>query len=516
MEDGLRKLDTMAHCAYYVPQGTHCTEEAALDYIAPIVMALTVALVVALVMRGRGDASGGADTAVTRERLRAAEQQNAELKTQLARAEEEAELQRAEREKAVHAALTQVGEWREKCSNLQTTLTKEQETSAEKLALLNEAQQQLSNTFKALAGSALETNRESFLQLAKDQFDKLQQAAQGDLTRRQQAIGELVKPLHENLTKVTGKIESIEKDRTTAFATLDEQLKNLALVQKGLESETRNLISALRQPAARGRWGEIQLKNVVKMAGMLEHCDFDQQDSVQTDDGRLRPDMVVRLPGGKNIVVDSKVALDAYLSAHQEPDESRRQEHLARHAVQVRKHMDNLGAQSYWKHLDPSPEFVVLFLPGEPFFSAALEQDPSLIERGVGKNVIVATPTTLIALLRAVAYGWQQDKLSRNAQEISNLGRELYDRVRIFVEKFAKLGRHLNTATNSYNEASRSLDGRLLVSIKRFNELGAGTNDEIETPPPVTTIGQTPQGLSLDAPEGEPSDDPNDDLDSPS
>jgi DNA recombination protein RmuC len=285
-----------------------------------------------------------------------------------------------------------------------------------------------------------------------------------------------------------------ETERTSQHAGLSEQLRALAIAQQKLHGETAGLVQALRAPQVRGRWGEIQLQRVVELAGMLEHCDFYQQPSASTDDGRLRPDLIVRLPGDRQVVIDAKCALDAYLDAQQADTDLLRREKLTAHARQVRQHIQRLSAKAYWDQFQPAPEFVVLFLPGESFFSAALEQDPSLIEAGADRKVLLATPTTLIALLRAVAYGWRQEQTARHAQAIADLGRELHDRIRILTDHLAAMGTGLQTAVTAYNQAVASLETRLLVSARRFRDLGVAADRDIPVLNPLET-----QPRSLDS-----------------
>jgi DNA recombination protein RmuC len=376
-------------------------------------------------------------------------------------------------------------------------LEAERALAAERLVVVEKAREELTSTFSALSGQALQSNNQMFLDLAAQTLGRFQQDAKGDLERRQQAIQELVAPVKLSLDKLDGRIHDIERLREGAYQALTTQVRVLAEGQGDLRRETFSLVKALRQPVARGRWGELQLRKVVEIAGMVEYCDFVEQASINGEDGRLRPDLVVRLPGGLNIVVDAKTPLSAYLDAAETDDDDVRKKHLIDHARQVRDHMTQLGRKSYQDQFDPTPDLIVLFLPGEMLFSAALQQDPQLIEFGVGEKVVLATPTTLITLLRTVAYGWKQEALARNAQEISELGRQLHDRISVLAGHWARVGRNLGEAVGAYNSAVASMETRVLVSARRFRDLKAVPDErEIDVLEPIETIPRT-----LDVPE---------------
>lgn len=381
-----------------------------------------------------------------------------------------------------------------RAAELAARLEAEQKQLAEKQALLREAREELANAFKAISADIFQSNSQRFLELAQQSMARFQEKGAAELEQRKRSIQELLAPVQESLKKVDSQLRQVEKERVEAYAGLSEQVKSLATGQARLQGETANLVKALRRPTVRGRWGEMQLKRVVEMAGMVEYCDFVEQESVESESGRLRPDLIVRLPGGKNIVVDSKTALSAYLDAVEAEDDEVRQGKLKEHARQVRTHLGQLAAKSYWEQFKPSPEFVVLFLPGENFFSAALEQEPELIEYGVGQKVIIATPTTLIALLRAVSYGWRQEIIAVHAQQIGELGRTLYERLGVLTDHFLDLRKGLERAVDSYNRAVGSYEGRVLVTARKLQEIDPALTKEICPLEPISRLARPPLG----------------------
>ncbi|MBV8162864.1 MAG: DNA recombination protein RmuC [Candidatus Eremiobacteraeota bacterium] len=373
-------------------------------------------------------------------------------------------------------------------TGLAAQLDAERKAAAEKLALIDQAQQKLADTFSALSARALQDNNQSFLDLATLTLTKYQAEAKGDLEKRQSAIDQSLKPVQESLARVDALIAEMEKARSGAYAALSEQVKTLSEGQLALQSETSNLVRALRTPVVRGRWGEIQLKRVVEIAGMLNHCDFYEQPTATTEEGRLRPDLLIRQPGGKTIVVDAKAPLEAYLNSLEAKDDASRRDWLRVHAQNVRTHIANLAKKSYWEQFGDTAEFVVMFLPGEMFFSAALEGDPTLIEYGVTQRVIPASPTTLIALLRAVNYGWRQEAIAKEAHQISALGNEIYKRLSDMNKHFFTMGKSLRTAVEAYNSAVGSLESRVLVTARKFKDHDSLSADgDLEPPTQIDT-----------------------------
>ncbi len=375
-----------------------------------------------------------------------------------------------------------------------------QQSLEEQKALLEDAKGKLADAFKALAAEALKSSNQDFLALAETRFAALKQEAEGELEARKTAIETLVQPLRAALDEYQKEAKALEEKRLREISGVGQQLQDVARAQTSLQRETANLVNALRAPQVRGRWGEITLRRTAELAGMVKHCDFVEQETVAMEGGRLRPDMIVRLPSRREIVVDSKVALNAYLDSLEAPTPEEAQAALDRHAQQVRNHARQLASKEYWNQFKETPEFVVMFMPGEAFLAAAADRDPTLMEEALSKGVLIATPTTFIGLLLSVAYGWRQEQIAENAERISELGREVHERMATLIEHVARVGRGLETAVDAYNKAVGSLETRLLPSARKFNELGVGGGKEI---PPLDPIAQVPRSLPAgEAPSG--------------
>lgn len=379
-------------------------------------------------------------------------------------------------------------------ARLGAELAAERTASAGKLALLQDAEAKLRDAFASLSSDALRLNNDAFLTLARTSLSEFQQTARTELDGRRQAIEDLVAPLKTSLSQVDAKLQQVEQTRAGSHAALTEQLRALGAAQQTLQTETGRLVQALRSPNVRGQWGELQLRRVVEAAGMLEYCDFDLKASVTTADGRLTPDLIVRLPGGRNVVVDAKVPSSAYLDAMEAEGDADKGARLRDHARQVRDHVVKLGNKAYWNHFQPAPDLVIMFVPGEMLLSAALQCDPALLEFSLGRGVMLASPLTLMGLLRAVAFGWQQEKVAKNAQEISDLGRQLYDRIRVMATHFEDVARGLTRSVESYNKAVGSLESRVLVTARRLKDKGISAPDEL---PELETIDHTPRPLGV-------------------
>jgi DNA recombination protein RmuC len=402
-------------------------------------------------------------------------------------------------QRAEHA--TGLASARSDAIRLEAALEQHRAAEAERQTSVEEVRRELTGEFAALSRQALEQNNSQFLALADARLRETQQAARGDLDQRQQAIDQLLAPLRDQLARYEQGLRLMELERQHAYSGLNEQVKHLSQSQDRLQAETRNLVTALRSPSTRGRWGELQLRRVVELAGMLEHCDFDEQVTRSGTDGRVRPDMVVHLSGAREVVVDAKVPLQSFLDANEAEDDAARRSHLQSHARQLRAHVDSLAKKSYWEQFDRSPEYVVAFVPGDPLLAAALECDASLLEHAVANRVLLATPTTLIALLLTMASGWQQEALADNAREVQQLGRELYKRLTTFGDHLARTGRSLNGAVEAYNKAVGSLERTVFPQARRFHDLGAGSADrDLPELDPVEAVARAVQAPELAGP----------------
>lgn len=426
----------------------------------------------------------------------AVQRERGELERRLAVLESEAaalRLRLAEGDSTLTSLRQQLDVERQERARAETRMEEGARRIAEQQRLLDEAEKKLKDAFASLSADALKSNAEQFLATARKTLEVMLSDARGDLGKRQEAIQALVQPIADSLKRYESQIQGIEQARQKAYGSLEEQLKSLGTTSQLLQQETGRLTTALRNPRVRGRWGELALRRAAEIAGMTEHCDFVQQLSVESEDARFRPDLVVNLPNGRTVVVDAKAVVEAYLDAVTATDETARSEHLARHAQNVRSRVRELSGKGYWERFEQSPEVVVLFLPGESFFSAALEADPRLLDEAGERRVILASPTTLIALLRAVAFGWRQERLARNAEQISRMGRELYERMRTLVERLDKVGVQLGRTVSAYNDTVGTLESRVLPSARRFRELGAGAGDELSD---VARISETPRQSS--------------------
>lgn len=398
----------------------------------------------------------------------------------------------AERERSFGQLHVDLGAAREECARVGAQLEAARAASAEKLTVLQQAEARLRDAFAALSSDALKRNNESFLQLARTSLGEFQRVAASDLEGRHKAIESLVQPLRDSLTRVDTKLQEVEQGRVSTAAQLAEQMRALTQAQQMLQSETGRLARALRSPNIRGQWGELQLRRVLEHAGLAEGSHYEMKASAEGEEGRLTPDAVVKLPGGKHVVLDAKVPLTAFLEAAELDDEARREAKLKDHARQVREHVSRLANKTYWAHFQPAPDIVVMFVPGESLLSAALQADPGLLDFSMARGVMLASPLTLIALLRAIAYGWQQETIARNAQEISDLGRQLYDRIAKLAEHFEGVGRSLARSVQAYNSAVGTLESRVLVTARRLKDKGVTASGEFAEP---ETIDQTPRPL---------------------
>ncbi|MEC7638802.1 MAG: DNA recombination protein RmuC [Verrucomicrobiota bacterium] len=382
------------------------------------------------------------------------------------------------------------GKTKQQLASVEAKYEAELKAADDKLKLLEEARDSLKDSFKALSADALSKNNESFIKLAEEHLKKHQQSAKDDLEKRQQAITKTVEPVSQTLKAFSDRVNKIEERRIESEGGIKKELQKLSEMHLRLDQSTSSLVQALRAPQVRGQWGEMHLRRTVEMAGMINYCDFEEQSSVETEEGqRQRPDMLIRLPNERRVVVDSKVPIAAYLDALETDSIEVQSERMQAHARHLRTHIKDLSTKAYWSQFENAPEFVVLFVPNEAIFSAALEEDPSLIELGVENKVILATPTTLIALLKAVAYGWQQEAITREAKEIASLGKEIYDRLSVVIGHFVKLGKSIDQSVGNYNKAMNSVDSRLMVTARKFESLESASSEQL---PDINQIEKRP------------------------
>jgi len=437
-------------------------------------------------------AGGTAAWIIFQARLGKRDDRAVEMKSRLNACEtvlEETKQRLTEKEKATEGIRDRMESLQKDKAVAETRVEETNKKMEEQKELFNRSKEKMTETFQALSGESLKSNNKAFLELAKESLEVILKEAKGDIIRNEESIKHTVKPLEEALKRYEKQIGELEKTRATAYGNMEGQIRSLIDSQQSLQKETGNLVTALRRPEVRGRWGEVTLKRVAELAGMIEHCDYTEQVSVDTAAGRIRPDMIVRLPADREIVVDSKVSLDAFLDAISADTEEERKTLMIKHAQQVRKHMKDLSGKAYWDQFEKTPEFVVMFIPGESFLSVAVENDLTLIEDGMEKGVIIATPTTLISLLRAIAYGWRQEQVEKNAREISVLGRELYERIQPFLGHVNKAGSYLSQSVDAFNDMIGSLERRVIVSIKKFRELGVSGEKEL---PDIKQIDRNP------------------------
>jgi len=376
---------------------------------------------------------------------------------------------------------------------LKSQVKTEEQLEQERQQALKLAIERVTSVFDSLAGQSLRSNSEMFLKLAREHLGQHQQQALASLGEREKAIEAMLAPIREALAKTEQQMARIEKERAESFGSLKTSLESVALGQQALQRETRTLVNALRRPEVRGRWGELTLRRLAELAGMVEHCDFQEQVHVRTEEGSLRPDMIVHMPDGRDLVVDVKTPLDAYLEAMDAATDEQRAAALRRHAQQIVERVRQLGQKSYWSQFENSPDFVILFIPGDQFLSAALAETPTLLEDAIRQDVIIATPSSFVALLKAVAYGWRQMALAQNAETIRTLAEDLYKRLAVFATHLTKMGRNLGTTVDAFNSAVGSLERQVLPGARKFTELGVRPDREIEQVEPIDRLTREPQ-----------------------